>query len=286
MSKTILITHANCNDGLGSATVFGEWCKENDIRPEIYFTEDREELPEGCEVADNDVYIIDFSYPRDTLDKMRGEAKSLIVIDHHASAKDDLEGYEGDFVFDNTESGTSLAWLHFFPDLEMPLFVRQIKNRDLWTKEDGTDELYFALQNPSIDCAKLLSSNTETQKLIEKYRPVNEYHISLVNQLAKKAIKTTMTVEGQTYVINMVNNGSKALSSDVGNVLADQKGIFCSIVWRTQDMDNMFISLRSVGKNDVKSLAVLLGGGGHENASGCVLDNETFNKVFNMAKVS
>ena len=59
------------------------------------------------------VFIVDFSYPRTILEEMEESAESLVVIDHHKTAEEDLRGL--DYChFDMTHSGAYLAWEYLF----------------------------------------------------------------------------------------------------------------------------------------------------------------------------
>ena len=102
--KKLVLFHANCNDGFGAAWVahrkFGSDAKYQPVQ----YGDAPPRNVEGREV-----YILDFSYKRDVLLALHEQAESLLVLDHHMTAKDDLEGLE--FAqFDLERSGATIAW--------------------------------------------------------------------------------------------------------------------------------------------------------------------------------
>ena len=56
------------------------------------------------------------------------------------------------------------------------------------------------------------------------------------------------------------------------NFVRSTKGVEVAILFRQTAAEQYKISLRSKGRVDLSGLAQLLGGGGHKNAAGCVLD--------------
>jgi len=62
---------------------------------------------------------------------MKSKAASILILDHHKTAMEDLQGFEG-AVFDMERSGAMITWNHFFPNLEAPRLIDHIQDRDLW----------------------------------------------------------------------------------------------------------------------------------------------------------
>lgn len=130
MNKTKVIYHANCTDGFGAALAV--LCHLNERgrlgSAEFIPMHYKDPVPD---VAGCDVYIVDFSFPRDVLLEMKEKATSIIVIDHHKTAKDELADL--DFcIFDMSKSGCVLTWEYLFPHLEVPDLLLYLQDRDLW----------------------------------------------------------------------------------------------------------------------------------------------------------
>jgi len=98
------------------------------------------------------VYILDFSYKSNVLKDLMAEF-SVVVIDHHKSAAEDLADFpevevvtfheqggvqypifRGVRVFQEN-SGCVLAWLFFMPDTEVPEILLYAQDYDLWKFE-------------------------------------------------------------------------------------------------------------------------------------------------------
>ena len=122
--KTVLY-HANCTDGKGAALCawmrFGEEAKYIPVQ----YGEDPPKIDGG------EVYILDFSYSRPVLEELRQRVDSLVVLDHHKTAQEELAGFPG-AIFDMNKSGAMLAWEYFFPKEKPPMLIRLIQDRDLW----------------------------------------------------------------------------------------------------------------------------------------------------------
>lgn len=115
MSDTYVLYHGNCYDGFGAAyaawRVFGD---DATYIPVVYGQPFPPEVPVGATV-----YILDFSYPRDELIEHHGWSKKLVVLDHHATARDALTRIARDLAYlvyhphrsDHSEAG--------WPDLAM-----------------------------------------------------------------------------------------------------------------------------------------------------------------------
>lgn len=139
-----VIYHADCPDGFGAAlAAWKHFGTTADYIP-MHHGESWEEL----ELKGRSIYILDFSFSRDTLEKIATLASNVTQIDHHASARlpwvaelassdNSLETFQHTALplrlhFDLKKSGARLSWEHFFPDLPVPLTLRHIEDMDMW----------------------------------------------------------------------------------------------------------------------------------------------------------
>lgn len=161
--KPLIIYHDNCADGFGAA--FAAHLKlgdEAEYLPMQYG--DFAITEEG--LIGRDVYILDFSLPRDRMDKLFSIAKRVVWLDHHKTAFE-LYGLTPNRpdetalgVFgvlevliskhyvnlDNNKSGAMLAWEYFHPDKEVPMLIKHIDDYDRRQfKLEGTKEFNKAL---------------------------------------------------------------------------------------------------------------------------------------------
>lgn len=163
--KPLCIYHGNCADGFTAAwAVWKRFGDEFDYHPGVY----QQPPPD---VTGRDVVLVDFSYKRDVLKAMARQARSILVLDHHKSASEDLwasfsTGDEAPHIqrfsadssltwqthimnaasdeaqgvpyceiytlFDMDRSGAGIAWDFFHPGDLRPLLVSYVEDRDLW----------------------------------------------------------------------------------------------------------------------------------------------------------
>src|SRR6478736_8978193 len=81
----LCIYHSPCYDGFTAAWVVRQAFPDAKFIGANY----GDEPPD---VRGKEVIVVDFSYPRDVLERMHEQAKSLLVLDHHKSAEKALEG--------------------------------------------------------------------------------------------------------------------------------------------------------------------------------------------------
>ena len=83
------------------------------------------------DVTGREVFIADFSYSREVTEDIADKAKKLIILDHHKTALQNLEGLPY-FRYDVTHSGAYLAWRYLFGEQKVPNLILMIEDRDLW----------------------------------------------------------------------------------------------------------------------------------------------------------
>lgn len=127
--RPLIIYHADCVDGFAAA--WAASCafpadRYVELCPAVY----REPPPD---VTGREVYVVDFSYPREVLVEMHARAKSLLVLDHHRTAAAALEGLPF-CVFDMARSGAGLAWDVLAAPTRgpRPWLIDYVEDRDLW----------------------------------------------------------------------------------------------------------------------------------------------------------
>ncbi len=278
----LVIHHHPCPDGFGSA--FAVWKYYQINHPErlhnieFYGAQYGRALPN---VEDKNVLICDFSYDAQTLETMILQANSLVVIDHHKSAMENLEKIdEKNKIFDMKKSGAVLVWEYFFPGKPIPLLLQYIQDRDIWTKNmPNTDAFFswfytlpfdFEIYDEYMDESKLLFNIETTGK---QYMKHNEY---LIVEACKHLTHTFCEIKGKYYMVVYTN--STVLKSDIGNrVFKLYPYADFSVVYSLGNYDDStYFSLRSTNCHvDVSAVAKKLGGGGHRNASGASVNIPT-----------
>lgn len=145
MSAThLIIYHADCLDGFAAA-----WAAHRRLGDAADFLPlHHGEAWDRTLAAGRQLYILDFSFPPEQLRALARLARSVVQLDHHASAREpwaavlhpggnDLEEYRDPELpltvrFAARQSGARLAWQHFHPGQQLPLLLQHIEDVDLW----------------------------------------------------------------------------------------------------------------------------------------------------------
>ena len=312
--KPLVIYHANCADGFGAA--FAAWLKLSDEAEYVpmQYGEKAPLDPSKIQYEDREVYILDFSFPREVMDRLFTAAKRVVWLDHHKSAFEMWEVKEGQRVWAETEgrhvklhmdkSGAMLAWEYFHPGTEVPMLIRHIDDYDRWIFAlEDTKAFNKALWSRPFDFKAwkiiFLTPGYETDAYHLMYaegKAILRAHEQNVQAVVKGATRNCRIVpavidsvasykapwvwwhdeeHGDTCGVNgLAANCPPHLTSDVGHELANQSGTF-GLLW-CMDKDNRCkCSLRSNGDYDVSAIAKAFCGGGHKNAAGFTVDIQT-----------
>lgn len=256
---TTCIYHGNCADGFGAA-----WTVRKALGEIKFVAGKYGEAPP--DVTGEDVVLVDFSYKRPVLLEMAEKANSILIIDHHKTAAEDLIDLPPNVVckFDMNHSGAMLAWKHFFPNVAPPTLLLHIEDRDLWR---------FALENTREIQANLFSypydfevwdrlMEMEASRLAADGVAIERKHLKDIGELLRVATRE-MCIGGH---IVSVANLPYTMSSDAALELAIDRP-FGACYYDAPD--GRVFSLRSSDDGvDVSAIAKLYGGGGHRNAAG------------------
>ncbi len=264
MTKPLVIYHGNCADGFGAAWVFSRHGdREYDFHAGVY-----QDAPP--DVTGREVYLVDFSYKRPIVERMREQASRLVLIDHHKTAIDDLapliESKAIESLVSLDHSGAMLAWQWFNGHHydEMPQLLRHIEDRDLWRFAlHRTREIQACVFSHPYDFDvwdELMKVDPQT--LAIEGAAIERKHHKDIAELTK-VVTREFCIGGYTVP---VANPPYTLTSDAGHLLAQGKP-FAACYWDTPD--GRVFSLRSTEEGlDVSEIAKQYGGGGHKHASG------------------
>jgi oligoribonuclease NrnB/cAMP/cGMP phosphodiesterase (DHH superfamily) len=247
----LVLYHADCLDGFGAAWAI--WKKF----PSATFLPVKHGLPPPPGLSGRKIVIVDFSYPRETLEAMAKNAASVLVLDHHVTAEKALAGLPY-VCFDQKKSGAVLAW-EWAHQRPAPWLLLHIQDKDLWQWAlPGSREINAALSSYPYDF-RLWDSFTQ-DRLVEEGRAILRYEHEMVSKLV--AEKALVTFQGQTVPAVQ----SAILNSQIGERLSGQYPFV--IIWHDRD-GRRYFSLRSREDGpDVEAIAKQYGGGGHTHAAG------------------
>jgi uncharacterized protein len=106
------------------------------------------------------IYIVDFSFPRETIELWLEMGKQITVLDHHKTAQEMIGDVctfsrHFEFNFDLEQSGATIAWKYFNHDREPPAFLQYVRDRDLWNHAlPMTEEIHEASANMRFEIRK------------------------------------------------------------------------------------------------------------------------------------
>lgn len=282
MNKTLCIYHGNCADGFGAAWVVRRVLGAESVEfcPAQYGSA-------PPDVTGRDVLIVDFSYKRPALESMIAVARSVLVIDHHKTAAEDLAWMQPvtpwevqrqllsmnmelivpSAVFDMDRSGAGLTWDYFKPGCERPRLINHIEDRDLWRfKLPGTRELHSVLMSMpyDFDAWDELSERfgQDPPSVIAEGAAIDRAHLKNVHAMIEMFAMRAVIAGHDVPVCNMPYH----MASDAGNIMSEGEKFAATYI---DGPKGRGYSLRSRAEGlDVSEIAKLFGGGGHRNAAG------------------
>jgi oligoribonuclease NrnB/cAMP/cGMP phosphodiesterase (DHH superfamily) len=280
--RPLVIYHANCWDGFCAAWVARKALGDIEAVPAQYGTE-------PPDVRGRQVFILDFSYPRDVLTRIVGEAAWTCVLDHHKTAEqglrklDEILAPDLTVVFDMEKSGGRIAWEYFwdwrFSKLSAdarpfslgvrrdraPWLVDYTEDRDLWRHAlEGTEEINAALRSHPLDFDLWDQFEEKDPRSTFYYEgaAIRRRERQIVLDHVRNARRENF--DG-TWTVPVVN--ATTLFSEIAGELAKGEP-FAACYFDRQDGKRQW-SLRSAPDGvDVSEIAKAHGGGGHKHAAG------------------
>ena len=265
MTQTYVLYHANCPDGFGAAWAFHSHlgCRECgepvDYIPQSY----GDPLPEM--EPGSQVFILDFSYPRETMTELQDAHERVVLLDHHKTAAEELDGVPNCHI-DQRHSGAFLAWQYFNPMESPPELIMYVQDRDLWHWElPGSREISEAIASyphtfgtwDKFDIDDLAREGTTLLR-----------HTNI--QVEKLVLLATgITVAGWPN-IPAVNTPLNI--SETGEALLKKypDAPFAATYFESGGQTRWSLRSRNTQDVDVSDIARSMGGGGHPNAAGFV----------------
>lgn len=269
----LVLYHDNCPDGYTAAwAAWKRFGDQADYLPVNY----GQEAPLTQAVKKN-VLLVDFCYPRATLDELANVAETVTIYDHHLTAQVALQDWtRGTAVFDMKRSGAGITWdeLHSEPHAwfgKRPALIAYVEDRDLWRWAlEGSREIneyilsvprhfntWCALAIRMQDAYELATIRAEGATLLR------------AKQLRVETLcRQIQWMRFGDLTIPVVNAASD--QSEIGEYLCAQFPEFPCGGYYFDRADKRQWGFRSHGPFDVAQLCQRYGGGGHQKAAGFV----------------
>lgn len=272
LKDIVIIYHADCRDGFGSA--FAAWKKFGD-QASYLPRKTQTNVPEG--LTDKEIYILDYCYNQDILQKLVETNKSVVVIDHHQMMQKTIESFEGN-VFDNDHSGAVLSWKYFHPNVPVPSLLEYVEDHDLWrfalpeNREYNTALGLYPMTFESWDIIiNKLQNPKEKANFLAKGVLIAKFEDKLVEELLE--YKERVRFEGhEVWALNATRTYRSILGNRLAGMNLQEEKTPIGIVYYRYG-GTVHVSLRSHGDIDVAEIARKYGGGGHKNAASFKVKN-------------
>jgi oligoribonuclease NrnB/cAMP/cGMP phosphodiesterase (DHH superfamily) len=261
MNTTVI--HHDDPDGWVAAWVLRRECPDAVCVPTNY----GQPVPWDAIIAADRVWIVDFSYPLDTLHAI-ADGVPTTVIDHHVTAAAVLAGIPAEgarlcAVYDVRRSGCGLTWDTLHPGEPRPWIVDYVEDHDLWR---------FVLPF-SREIRASLSSYMLGWALLDWFADNDASWWSTTSE-GVSILRYQGQVIADMCVDPPMQDGvpcvpchSPRLISELGHALSEHYPY--AMVYRTCPDGSRRVSLRSrEGRADVSEIARAHGGGGHVHAAG------------------
>lgn len=290
----VVIYHKGCADGEASALCVYAINKEKDIKYiPMYHVK---ELPEDLikDLTGKNVLIVDFSFPKDIMLKLKEICKDVLLIDHHKTAYDDLKDL--DFCkFDLTHSAAYLVYKYCNENVDddhVPLYIKYVEDRDLWAWKyrERSEPMYQGIlhmkdtgQKNFKHLLKYLESDDEVNKVIEVGIKVMDENKKYIENVVKNVKKTMF--EGKIIMLQPLTKPH--MISEISEHLYTNNNVDYTVCWFGHK-DNKYLGRISLqpfvnhkyvlsfrtNNNDVNvsEVAKKFGGGGHPKASGATIE--------------
>jgi Exopolyphosphatase-related proteins len=272
-----VVYHSPCNDGSGAAVSAWVALGETVAYEKLAYHKDFN----VSAILGKNVIVIDASFKKEELRRLRTLANKIMVLDHHDSAMKDLAGEPGCF-FEMKNSGAMLSW-HYFNGLGAPApkLITLIEDRDLWNWKyrDESEPLYYALRERSANSDfRTFIQYLEPEKLAEIIAfgktLVTSNHL-WCEQTAQQAQRHIFKLPGTdfTYNIMCLEVANDKLVSELAEHLYTKHMMDFVMLWCKISGGKYKISFRSNNHAvNLGDIATVLGGGGHKQAAGAVVD--------------
>ena len=261
----LIIYHANCPDGMTAA-----WIANKSLNGgcELVPAQYGDEPPD---VIDRDVFVLDFSYQREIMQRMFDSARLLKVLDHHLTAAVNCKGLSFCW-FDMEKSGARLTWEYFNLNICSPAMVEYVEDSDLWrfvlpqSREVRAFVQSFPFTIESWD--DLMATPIEEASGIGA-------HILRYRTQQIETVLANAEIAEDLYLSLHVTPGvvlsTSVFISDACHLALErfpQAAIAMNIYRRAQREWVHDLRSRSGSDVDVGAMAKLQGGGGHKHAAG------------------
>ena len=284
----VVFYHYPCSDGITAAAVIANANTSNDIK---YLQWNYSRASNLADLIDTcrgkNVLFVDCSAKQDVIEKIAQSAETILIIDHHITAKQELSQYITDadvntikdrlaeskivMVYDVNFSGASLAYKFFHPSRTIPEYIKYIENIDLG-KEDlpNASEFKYWERGNKLDITiaqkniREYDSRNSMDKIFKAGVEIKRYIDTVLSQLLRESRAGVFGTEPFRFVFSVYQLASDSARLMLSEEFGSPKFSIAFYFTAT----GLGASIRSVEGFDCSVIAKHFGGGGHAQASG------------------
>lgn len=306
--KMFVFYHNQCTDGIAAAWCANRYAELNNLEiklipcnpNQIKFKEFEMSELEGQK---NKIFFFDTVAGIEFLNELDlFGCNNIEIHDHHKTNLDNIDKYKHLNLkilnLDMNYSGAMLSWRRFFPNVQPPLIIKYIQDRDLFqNKLEYCNEIIACIYNEKISLETIqfyydllgTFENQEFYNMVKRGQYILKAQRTQIDQIKDKSTIyeckeydvsllgfSGVYIPANEYKIKIVNSAN--FQTDVGNELTNEPDIDFAIVWyskwsKSEKCHMAHLSFRGNNKVDLTLFAKKFNplAGGHANASGCVM---------------
>lgn len=253
-------------DGKCSAAIVYQASKH--IKPTLIGIDYKDDVILKDILSNEVIWIVDFSFKPDVMEKILAITKNVFWIDHHKTAMEYKYSQELDGIRDISLAGCELTWKFLHPEDEVPLVVAMLGRYDVWDFSlhgNNLNKLQTGIRlwdtDPSSkNWERWLSSSYKADDELLRGTIALQYRDSQYASLIKA---WSFWSEFEGYKAICCNAG--CVSSQLFDTIKDDYDLMIPFVF---DGKQWTVSLYTKKDIDCSEIAKKYGGGGHKKASG------------------
>lgn len=324
----VVLYHANCQDGLFAAYVtwlqYGDkavyipvnYKPIQDITPEEAVkyifkkastdygnmnptSSYKAELFSETDYPFIDLIVVDYCFPASHIDYLSKTFRSMLIVDHHATAFKDIQSkYASSFrdsttelgvkiaqihgnvfmVFSEVDSGAKATFKHLNKDQPVPSYIELVSDRDLWKFDLKLSKVFHdgieLLALPTFAAIRDYIDNNMA-KLVEVGTMFKKYKDRQLEGFKKSgAVPVTITINGTLHKAVIINQNPKFASDLCDLLLQDEEPQIAICYCILKYDDKVLLSIRSKQGVDSSLISLYYGGGGHARSNSCSITLE------------
>lgn len=294
--KTIAVLyHYPCMDGIFAAYIAKHSLPAEATEFHPHSTTKAFDLTQISETVE-ELYLLDYCGPEGFLERICKHFKRVVLIDHHQTALDYLERLQNDMpanleTFVKTKYSACMLAERWFQPVGLSdqfcMLMKYVQDNDLWQHElPKSEECTAGLMSLKLDPTPAMFDVIPTLRvgtLIKLGEPEIQKRNAYADEHVKRAsfhvLPDGLFDEKKVALVQFdtVPEYISYLGDCVCQLAESKVGI---IAFPIADGTQIKLSVRSEEDVDTLVLTSKYKGGGHKNASGCVISKEEFNKLF------